>query len=72
MKPGNRLHRLQERWSRVTSTERETVRQWACLSTDRTWWLRSEVILPCLAGSSYRAVPRQLGSSDGTVRGAVA
>ncbi len=71
MKPSNRLHRLQERWSRLTSTERETVRQWARLSKDRPRWLRPRIILLCLAGSSYRAVAPQVGCSDGTVRRAV-
>ena len=65
MKPRNGLHRLQERWSRLTSTKRETVRQWARFRTDRTRWLRSGIIL---AGSGYRAVARQLDCSDGTVR----
>ena len=71
MKSGSRLHRLQKRWSRLPSTERGTIRQWARLSTDRPRWLRSRILFGCLASSSYRGVARQAGCSDGIVRRAV-
>ncbi len=50
MKPGNRLYRLQERWSPFTSNEQATIQQWARFSADRTRSIRSRIVLPCLAG----------------------